>query len=267
MPALPPRLRIARLATLLLALVPALLLAPTTHAQTPTRHTVGFSIGRVPGPGLRLEGLYRYRGLEPGTLSAGLGWSEALFGSLGYGFDVVLDAYGDRRLAFGAELFTDYLPDRLLAGAEGAETDERRTGALLRAALALQPGIPTRSIDLLAELSRVRVRLDPTNGTATSHHLTALDLTALVRRLPAARASRTFLQLTPGLRLGHEGRLFAVASFAGSVRRPLGSLVTAVVEARMAAASAAAPSYERVTFGGLQIVRGFRQDAVVGQYV
>lgn len=245
-----------------------LLVAPGIRAQTfpqaRQKHIVGIGAAYQPGPGTRLLGAYEYRGFDAGIISAAFGWSERLFGSVGSSLFIPFTESIRVRSEAGINFFTEYEPDRLL---DGSITDERRTGMLVQFELSyLLPG----DNHLLTSQVQGRytvVTLHPEGKDRFSDRLITLDLVAhYVRGGPPGSVVQS-TTLVPRLRAGFEpsGKLDYISFGAtGGARRLLMYGLEVVIDGRAEIVTSGTPSYERVSFGGIPGVRGFRRDDATG---
>lgn len=224
------------------------------------RHAIYFGIGYQPGPGLRLTGTYEYAGLPVGRLSFTGGWSEQLLGSVGYRFTRDLGARPPRQLQVITEVFSDFIPNRLL---DDAPADERRTGG--RLTFALQGPASLAPYRLYLEGQYAHVALAPRAAPRTSHGLTTIDFGG--EYVQAHRPLLPDALIGARLRVGwpHPQAAFVALHATGRWIRSLGAGFEAVFDGRAQWVSRNTPAYEQASFGGMTGVRGYRKDAVVGR--
>lgn len=236
---------------------------PRFLPQPRTRHTIRLGGSYQPGPGARLLLFYRYAGFRSGSVPVTAGWSEELFGSLGYTHEMDLGIWPARRLSLSVTAFSDFAPDRLL---NAVETDERRSGGRLRAELALTSERGYRL--LYAEAQQARVHLARADTANVFRDLSTLDLGARYIRTGPLRVPIPTLLLEARLRSGwqydrDEG--FVRLRGGGRGYRGLGAGWGAVVEGQTQWTSAATPVFEQASLGGISSVRGYRTDTAVGR--
>lgn len=240
--------------------------APAARRTPPppsTRHTVRIGGGYQPGPGAQFLASYQYAGGPSGVWDLTAGWSEALFGHLGYTHTWTTDVWPARRWTLSGTLFSQYTPDRQLAH---DATDERRTGGRLRLARITTGPWQHRQY---AALAQTRLHLDRADGPNAFRDLSTVTL--------GAEWSRTgrFRLPVPALLIGTRvqgGWVHAAASgfvtarLRGRRYRPLGADGWAVVADGQARwASAATPAFEQAALGGTSSVRGYRTDTAISR--
>jgi hemolysin activation/secretion protein len=170
-----------------------------------------------------------------------------------------------RRLQLTIVGFSDFEPDRLLAG---QEVDERRTGGSIEA-----------SVDLLRDLqghwlrfdlvgSFRRSSLEQKKDTFQHENLSTLDVGLLHFKRWEGTPGSARLDFQPTVRLGYgnqEGVWFFKPSFQGTYHRFISAFLQWECNAAFTWASADTPSVELPSLGGESSVRGYRKDAGVGR--
>lgn len=238
--------------------------APSFRASSSTRHAARIGGGYQPGAGLRLLASYRYAGWPPaGTWDTTIGWSEALFGHIGYTHAWMPGVWPARRWTLSAMAFSQYAPNRQL---ESTATDERRTGGRLRLAHTItgewhhQPSL---------QLTHMRLHLRRTNAPDAFRDLSSVVLGTQLRRTGDVCLPVPALLLGAQVRGGWDhaaARGFVTTQLQGRGYRALGTRGwAAVIDGQVQWASAATPAFEQASLGGVTSVRGYRTDVAVGR--
>ncbi|MEK6408573.1 MAG: BamA/TamA family outer membrane protein [Acidobacteriota bacterium] len=224
-----------------------------------------------PGQGIRGLGGYKCLKAGPGTAGFEAGADGAAIGNISYSGVVPFFGTGPggafhRPLFLQVEGSSLYERNRVFAG---LMTNERRTGAMLRAVLPILTPAESTQFDLLAEAKRQTVALIRETKTVDKLNLTTLELGArfFLDKRSADRPS--FLELTQRLKLGlgaaEQEPVFSVITLNGVFHREASQLFEFDVKGRVSLASDRTPVFELPVFGGVETVRGFREDDALGR--
>lgn len=235
------------------------------------KNYVGFGLRYKPGQSVRIFGLAQRERLgllsSQDALSVQFGAQDEALGALNYSSDFALfDALGHRRLSLQLTGKSDFEARRIFAG---VETDERRTGGLLRVELEVFRDRADSSLRFYAEGQRATVQLLQDDRTVSKQNLTTLDLGGLYlfEDRTAYRPKR--LRLEPRLRLGlglaRDETQFASFLLSGNYHGLLSRTLEADLTGRVEFASQRTPLYELPSLGGVDVLRGFREDDALGR--
>jgi hypothetical protein len=235
------------------------------------KNYVGFGLRYRPGQSVRIFGLAQRERLgllsSQDALSVQVGAQDEALGALNYSSDFALfDALGHRRLSLQLTGKSDFEARRVFAG---VETDERRTGGLLRAELEVFRDLADSTLRFYAEGQRATVQLLQADQTVSKQNLTTLDLGGLYlfEDRTAYRPKRVRLEprLRLGLGLAQDEPQFASFLLSGNYHQQLSRTLEADLTGRVELASRQTPLYELPSLGGVDVLRGFREDDAIGR--
>jgi hypothetical protein len=246
---------------------------PTPEQWQPKdkKNYVGGGLRYRPGKGIRLFGLAQRERLgllsSQDVLSVEAGTNDEALGALSYYSDFVLfNAIGHRRLSLQLTGKSDFNARRTFAG---VETDERRTGGLLRAELELFRDRAGGMLRFYAEGRRATVQLLQDDKTVSRQNLTTLDLGGIYLFEDRVAFKPKSLRLEPRLRVGlgaAEGEpQFTSFHLNGNYHQQLSRALEVDLNGRVELASAQTPLYELPSLGGVDSLRGFREDDALGR--
>jgi hypothetical protein len=245
---------------------------PSGTPREQDKNYVGGGFEYRPGQGVRALASYQRMntlGLDLFAVELG-GAGSGGFASARYSRDYLFFGLLGRRLGGSFSGGTEFERNRVLAG---ILTNERRTGAAVRADLELFRDLNDRQLSVNFQGRRETVRLTHSGSaaaeTATSQNTVDVGLMHQWRRTLSRRPLR--LRIEPTLRFGirlNSGepsfqRLTLSAQFHQSIAGPV------EIESRFAGASASVstPLFELPSLGGSESVRGFRGDESIGQHL
>ena len=224
-----------------------------------------------PGQGVRGIGGYKCLKAGPGIAGFEAGADGAAMGRISYSGVVPFFGTGPGH-AFRRPLFLQiegsslYERNRIFGA---LMTNERRRGAMLRAVLPILTPSESTQFELLAEARRQTVSLIREAKTIDKLNLTTLELGArfFLDRRSADHAR--FLELSQRLKLGlgaaEQEPVFSIFNFNGVFHNEASQLFEFDVKGRVSLASDRTPVFELPAFGGVETVRGFRQDDALGR--
>lgn len=225
-----------------------------------------------PGQGVRFFGLAQQSRLgfpfRDGSLSLKLGGQQGdALGAINYFADYIFFDALHRRLSLQITTASELEADRALSG---MLMDERRRGAMAR--LEFEP-FRDRAGSLLrfhAEGRRATVALEPRGGLPDlKQNLTTFELGALylfeTRETENPRRLRLEPRLRFGLGLAAGEPEFTKFVGGGNFHQRLPRRFELDISGRLEFASRDTPLFELPSFGGAEIVRGFRRDDALGR--
>jgi hypothetical protein len=229
------------------------------------------------GQGTRLFGVYQRSRLgllsalglaSPNeSLSVKAGDQQSPLGDLSYSADFVLFNFIRRhRLSLQFTGSSDFEARRILAG---LSTDERRTGGLGRAELEMFRDRGGSALHLYLEGRHDTVTLLRGEQTIGKQNLTTLDFGGLYTYGSTTAFHPRRLRLEPRLRTGlglarGESR-FNAFLLTGNYHQLLSRYFEADLGGQLEFASRRTPLFEQPSFGGSDVVRGFRRDDAIGR--
>lgn len=227
-------------------------------------HIFEFGGGYEPGPGPNVALEYFYTGFPHGYLSVTAGWAGQLLGSLGYTHHIDLAGEGRPRVTISPALFSDFVANRFL---DQLDASERRTGARLN--VAYRRAISFRwTYNQFVETSHARIHLSPDEAANSLTDLTTLETGPRFRRA-AFEGLLPFDWLLEGnARAGWDHSqdvAFARVRLGTRYHHAFSEGFASSTEVRGEWASANAPVFERLSFGGSVTVRGYRRDEFIGR--
>jgi hypothetical protein len=220
----------------------------------------------APKRGLRYVLGYRRLGLlGDDALSTQLGFQNEPSGDVEYTRDFALFGAFERRLQISVRGFSDFTPERRIAG---TDVDERRTGGEARTRLDLLRDLDGHSAQLTAGASWRESRTDRDGERVARRGITLVDVGALYLRSRDGTPSAARVEIEPLVTSGYDddtGRWFARPSLDLRYHRFVGDFLQWDVRGRGATASGGTPDVELPSFGGDTSVRGYRPDAGLGR--
>ena len=238
------------------------------------KNYLGFGFEYRPGQGVRFFGLVQRSRLNfpfqdsSVSATAGGGMGGGL-GSFNYFADYVGFGTLHRRLSLQANFSSDTDPNRVMAT---RRVDERRTAGMARIEFEPFRDKSGSLLRLFAEMRQAVVTLaDKTNESAADikHHLTTLDAGSLFTYESVRSEYPKRLRLEPRLRFGlglaDGSPSFRKLTLAGNFHQTLPRRLAADISGRLGIASADTPSFELLSLGGADTVRGFRHDDALGR--
>jgi Omp85 superfamily domain len=225
-----------------------------------------------PGQGVRPLAFYQRSHVGPGSLALQAGSQGSGLGSVSYVADFAL--FGNsllgrrffRRLSVQFMGSTDFESNRLFSG---VQTDERRTGGMGQADLELFRDLHGHMLRFSLAGRRTTVELLQNDKSVGKQNLTLLDLGAFYLFQGDESHFPRSLRLEPrvrmGLRLGTNEPRFTAFSLTGNFHQKLPHLFEADVSGRIETDSRGTPLFEQASFGGADVVRGFRKDDAIGR--
>src|SRR6266404_1714442 len=225
-----------------------------------------------PGQGVRPLAFYQRSHVGPGNLALEVGSQGSGLGSLSYVADFAL--FGNnflggkffRRLSVQFTGSTDFESNRLFSG---IKTDERRTGGLAQADLELFRDLHGHMLRLSLAGRRTTVELLQNDKTVGKQNLTVVDLGGFYLfqgdQLHYPRSLRVEPRVRLGVRLGASEPRFLALSLAANFHQKLTGLMEADINGHLEKDSLHTPVYEQASFGGAEVVRGFRRDDAIGR--
>ncbi len=237
------------------------------------KNYIGGGIEYFPSQGVRPLFFYQRSGLGPGDLSlqAGEMGGKAL-GSINYFTDFVL--FGDnllrskfyRRMTLQFSGFSDFESNRLFYR---TTTDERRTGGLARAELELFRDLDGHLLRLSLEGGYNKVELKQSNLATSKQDLTTLDLRSFYLFEGVFSRYPISVRLEPRIRIGlglaAEEPSFVTFGLNANFHQKLPQLFEIDISGRIEQDSTNTPLFEQASFGGADVVRGFRRDDAIGR--
>jgi hypothetical protein len=201
----------------------------------------------------------------PNSISGQVGWQDGAFGDLTYTRDFFLFDSLNRRLQLSAGGFSDYQPQRLLAG---KEIDQRRNGGEASANLDLFRDWHQHWLRLDLAASFQEVTLHQSETRFDSERLSTADLGLVYLYHWNGTPGSARMEILPRVRLGYAqdaGDAFIRPSVEITYHRFLGSFAQWECSAQAAWASSGTPMIEWPTLGGESSVRGYRFTAGTGR--
>jgi hypothetical protein len=233
------------------------------------KNYIGGGLEYRPGQGIRLFGLAQRSHLmfpfAGGSLSATAGVESGGIGSVNYFADYILFGRLHRRLSLQLNIGFDSDPQRMLA----SEVDERRNGGSGR--LEFEPFRDRRGslLRFYAEGRRATVALNENDTIKTKVNLTTLDVGSLFLFESVEAEYPRRIRLEPrirfGLRIGDNSPSFRKITATGNFHQSLPRRLAADITGSLALASRNTPFFELPSFGGAEVVRGFRHDDALGR--
>lgn len=252
--------------------------APTSKKDREVRekkYYLGFGVEYRPGQGVRVFGLGQRSRISTSfaehSLSAKFGGQQGggALGSVNYFADYLFFHQLHRRLSFQLNANNDIEPERALNANSQPTTDERRRGASARLEFEPFRDLGGRLLRFHAEGQRTTVALRAQNQTTTTtQNLTTLETGALylseTSEVEFPRRVRIEPRLKFGLGLAASEPRFTVFSTTGQYHQVLPKQMELDLRGRLESASEKTPLIEQPSFGGEDVVRGFRRDDAIG---
>lgn len=235
------------------------------------KNYVGGGLRYRPGQGIRLFGFAQRERLgllsSQDIISLQGGAHDSALGALSYSSDFTLfKALGHRRVSLQLTGKSDFNARRTF---NGVETDERRTGGLLRGELELFRDRADSMLRFYFEGQRATVELLQDDRTFAKQNLTTLDFGGiyLFEDRIARRPKRLLLEprLRVGLGLSDGEPQFTSFLLSGNYHQQMSRAMEVDFNARVELAGRRTPLYELPSFGGAEVVRGFREDDAIGR--
>jgi Omp85 superfamily domain len=234
------------------------------------KNYIGGGFEYRPGQGVRFFGLGQRSRLgfpfPNGNISATAGASGSGIGTLNYFADYVLFNRLHRRVSLQLSGGSDSDPNRALAG---KEMDQRTTTGSAR--LEFEP-FRDRGGSLLRfylEGRQSLVTLSQTNSSSTRQHLTTLDVGGLFMFSSVEVEHPRRLRLEPMVRFGfdvaRDSPRFTKIQVTGNFHQQLPARLALDFSGLVSTASRNTPLFELPSFGGSEVVRGFRRDDALGR--
>ncbi|MGE0128560.1 MAG: hypothetical protein AB7U82_10815 [Blastocatellales bacterium] len=232
------------------------------------KHYAGFGFEYRPGQNVRYFGIYQYSLPNQQSVSIKFGSQGEHLESFNYSADYVLFGALRRKLSIQLTGSSDFQANRLFAG---TETDERRRGGLARAELELFRDLNGAMLRVSLEGSRNTVTLSRGESEVKKQNLTTLDIGALFFFERSESYLPKRLRVEPRLRLGlgaaRGEERFTRFQISSNYHQQLSSSLEADITGNLSLASRATPVFELPSFGGEEMVRGFRRDDALGRKV
>jgi hypothetical protein len=235
------------------------------------KNYIGFGIRYKPGQSVRFFGLLQRERLLSAldALSAQVGTQDGALGSFNYFSDfVAFDALGRRRLSLQITGQSEFNAARIFGG---IETDERRIGGVVRAELELFRDLANSMLRVYAEARETTVHLIQDDHIASKQNLTTIDLGAVYLFEDRIAYRPQTLRLEPmlriGLGVGADKPQFTSFLLTGNYHRRLPRSLEGDFTGRIALASQNTPIFELPSLGGVDVLRGFREDDALGRRI
>jgi Haemolysin secretion/activation protein ShlB/FhaC/HecB len=242
---------------------PRLFGAPLAAAR---KNYLGGGLDYKPGQGVRFFGTYRRTQLVPGDLSLQLGGNGEALGAVNYLVDYAFFGKLHKRLTLQFTGTSDVNANRVL---EGHQIDERRTGGDARAEYELFHDWSGQMVRLSVELQRTTVALEEANKNPVKQNLSTFDLGAFYLLIGSttgyARTAWVQPRLRFGLGLGRGEPTFKSFLTTGNLHQELKQSFAFDLSGRFQVSTTQTPIYEQASLGGASVVRGFREDDVIGR--
>jgi hypothetical protein len=229
---------------------------------------IGFGFEHSPGQNVRWFGIYQQSKLGflsgDDSLSIKVGAQESALASLNYFADYVLFDHLKKRLTLQVTGNSDFTANRLFSG---VATDERRTGGLVRGELELFRNYNGAQLRLFAEGRRATVTLSRSGSDLSKVNLTSLEMGGIFLAETRAAYRPKQLKLDFRIRLGlpdNEAN-YAVYSLTGNYHQLLSRFFEADLSGRLEFATESTLIFDQPSFGGAEVVRGFRHDDLIGR--
>lgn len=242
----------------------------STFRPKDKKNYVGFGVAYKPGQNIRVFGIFqraRLGLLSPqDDLSIKAGSNDNALGALNYSADFVLFNTLHRRLSLQVTGNSDYIANRLF---DGVKTDERRTGGVVRAELEIFRDRGGSLLRVDGEFRQATVDLVQNDQLVLKQNLSTLDFGGLF--LYESRTSYRPKQfrfeplLRIGLGLARNEPAFVTFGASGGYHQQLPHFLEFDFSGHFKFASADTPIYELPTLGGADLLRGFREDDVLGR--
>ena len=236
--------------------------APLAAAR---KNYLGGGLDYKPGQGVRFFGTYRRARLGPGDLSLQLGGEGEALGAANYLVDYAFFGKLHKRLSLQFTGKSDVNAKRVL---EGHHVDERRTGGNARAEYELLHDWNGQMVRLSVEFQRTTVALEETNKNPVKQNLSTLDLGAFYLLIGSTTGYARTAWVQPrfrfGLGLGRGEPTFKSFLTSGNVHQELKNSFAFDLSGRFQVSTKQTPIYEQASLGGASVVRGFREDDVIG---
>lgn len=223
-----------------------------------------------PEQGIRGLGGYKCFKAGPGNAGFEAGGNGEALGRLSYAGVVPLFGTGPggvlrRPLFLQVEGSSLYERNRLIGN---VLTNERRTGGMLRTVLPMLSPADPKQFDLMAEFRRQTVSLFRQGAAPDKLNLTTLEIGARFFLDKRTAERPTTLEMIPRLKTGlgaaSQEPAFSLFSLSLAFHNETSRFFEVDLKGRAAAASSRTPLFELPSFGGVETVRGFRQDDVLG---
>jgi hypothetical protein len=241
---------------------------------TPTRDKpwyIGGGVEYRPGQALRVFGILRRSRVrfpfEQGSFSGQLGYPSGGVRSLNYSADYLNFERFHQRLSVRLNGSTDVNQHRFLLG---NKLDERRTGGFGQLMWEPFHDLNGGLLQITTEARRATVTLNSNTATASKINLSTLRVGGLYLFQSAlSEFPRTF-KIEPfieaGLGFAATEKPFALAGLSANYHQSIGA-VAPDITAHFQNASRDTPLVELPSFGGADVVRGFRADDAIGRRV
>lgn len=241
--------------------------------MTDKKRYVGGGLEYRPRQGVRFFGLTQISRFPflPGATNAasikiGLDDGTNVLGAINYAADYVLFDQLHRRLSFQLTASSDFESDRSL---NSSDVDERHQTGLARIEFEPFRDKGGSLLRFFAEGKRETIEFVRADQPTLRQNLTTLDLGALymIDRIGVEGPWRLKLepQVKIGLGLARDEPVFSKWLFAGSYHKLLSRDLEVDLRARFESASAETPLFELPSFGGSELLRGFRRDEGIGR--
>jgi surface antigen Omp85-like protein len=244
---------------------------PLEVAPRDRKHFIGAGVQYRPGQGVKPFVQYERSRLEMGSaigsLSAQAGTNGQAFASGTGDVDYLFFKELHHRLTLIVNGGSDFNEKRILSG---AATDERRVGGSGRVEYELLGGRNDSQLTLSAESRRVRVSLTPDEQPASEFDLSTADVGATFTRQNWVGAHPYMMRVEPSARFGwtlgaNPGSFQQVAAKVNLNEHLRDSVLTTLdVLARVQITTSRTPLSEQPSLGGVDTLRGFRTDEVIG---
>ncbi len=215
----------------------------------------------------RFFGLFQRHRFRGDDFSVQIGGEDEAFGNISYFRDYLFFDRLRRRLSLQITGKSDFQADRRL---NGAVTDERRTGGLIRVEFDLVNNWRRSVFRIFGQGQKIMVTLRGNGQPTSKEHLNAIDVGLFfamgsnpVKRFPQWMRFESKFRFGLGL-AAHEAK-FTSTSFNGKYHRQLPKLFEIDVGGRAELRTGNTPQYEQASFGGVESVRGFRTDELIGK--
>lgn len=196
-------------------------------------------------------------------------YNASIGGTLAYQSPLMADREDPKRLYdLEAEVFSDFINDRLLAG---IETDQRLSGAAV--AIGVRPlGLPApHDLRLQAGLRHERLELEKTIPGDPEENVTLLRLAASYEWRHTYRRPSLTARVAPtvdfALDVAGGERVFVRPGLDATLHGRHLSGLESDLHLSGGALDRGVPSFYLWSLGGAQTVRGFRQDAFLGRHL
>lgn len=234
------------------------------------KNYIGFGVQYKPGQSVRLFGLFQRDRLgllsSQDALSVKAGAQDEALGALNYFSDFLLFNALHRRLSLQLTGKSEFNARRTFSG---VETDERRAGGLLHVELEVFRDRANSMLRLYVEGRRATVHLIQNERIISKQNLTTLDFggTYLFEDKLAYRPKQLRLEprLRVGLGLARGEPQFTSFLLTGNYHQQLPRSMETDITGRAELATSQTPLYELPSLGGVDVLRGFREDDALGR--